>query len=619
MNGPISRRDALKIAGTTCLASLPGAAVAGPLLGGRGGPPGWVTGRMTGAEAMTEALIVEGTECVFGIPGAQENEVWDTFKSKHLPYLLVTHEYSAACMADGYARSTGKPGVICVVPGPGLTNALTGIGEALLDSVPMVCIVGDIACGENAHAFQVHALPQVGILQHVTKHVFHVQNAGQIPGTIRHAYHLACAGEPGPVGVVIPYNLFIDICNYNSGPIAPLGIPWNDGEFQRAVNLLANCNLRVGIYAGMGCMNYSDDLVHVAELLQAPVATSISGKGVIPENHPLAVGWGYGPQGTRTAEQTFRGVDLVLAMGVKYAEVSTGFYSDPEKQHLIHVDANPDNLGRVMHTSVCVNTDAGLFMHQLLENAQCVRRACNQHLATQISRRKSSERETNQRVYAQCGADPMLFIMALRQCTCPEVLLFVDVTISQYWATEMFTAFGPRSFFNPSNNQAMGWSIPAAIGAQRVHPGRQVVTLTGDGCMLMTAVEMSTAARECLPVKFFVLDDQAYHYMQALQEPAYLRTTATMLARIDYQALAEALGLAYLEITCTQGMEARIRGALLHPGPVLVRVVTDYRRRPVRWIHAARQRYVSELTTQQRTRFLARIGSRALDFHPNND
>jgi acetolactate synthase-1/2/3 large subunit len=608
----------LKVVGATGLAAVSVPATAGP--GARGGcPPGWICGHMTGAEALTEALIVEGTECVFGIPGAQENELWDTFKSKHLPYLLVTHEFSAACMADGYARTKGKPGVICVVPGPGLTNSLGGIGEALLDSVPMVCIVGDIACGPKFHPFQVHALPQVPILQSVTKQVIHVQNAAQIPGAVRQAFRVACAGEPGPVGVVVPYNLFIDVCDYNSGPPAPLGVPWDDAEFQHALGLLADRHHQVGIYAGMGCMNYSEALVHVAELLQAPVATSISGKGAMPENHPLSVGWGYGPQGTRTAEQTFRGVDLVLAIGVKYSEVSTGFYSIPQSRHLIHVDINPDNLGRVMHTSVCVNADAGLFLDRVLAEAQCVGRPPNAHLVSMIGRRKANERGINQHIYAQCGADPMLFLMALRQCTCPDVLVFVDVTVSQYWATEVFTTFGPHSFFNPSNNQAMGWSIPAAIGAQRVNPGRQTVTITGDGCLFMTAMEMSTAVRECLPVKFFIFDDQAYHYMQALQEPAYLRTTATMLAHLNYAALADSLGLAYQEITCTQDMEARIRGALLHPGPVLVRVQTDYRRRPVRWIQAARGRYVQELTPQQRTRFLARIGSRALDFHPQND
>jgi acetolactate synthase-1/2/3 large subunit len=211
------------------------------------------------------------------------------------------------------------------------------------------------------------------------------------------------------------------------------------------------------------------------------------------------------------------------------------------------------------------------------------------------------------------------FLLALRRCAAPDALIFVDVTCSQYWATEVVTCYQPRTFFNPTNNQAMGWSIPAAIGAQRVQPGRQVVTVTGDGCMLMSAMEMSTAAREHLPVKFFILDDQAFGYMQRLQRTAYLRTTATVLARIDYAALAKALGLGYQEITHTCELEAGIRGALECPGPVLVRVVTDYRKRPVRWLTAVRRRYTRELTTEQKVRIMARLGARALECEKEND
>jgi acetolactate synthase I/II/III large subunit len=193
------------------------------------------------------------------------------------------------------------------------------------------------------------------------------------------------------------------------------------------------------------------------------------------------------------------------------------------------------------------------------------------------------------------------------------------VTGSEHWAAEVFTTTRPRTYFNPTDNQAMGWSIPAAIGAQRALPGRPCVTVTGDGCFLMSGMETSTAARECLPVKFFILDDQAYHYMQALQKPAYKRTTATILARLDYEALAKGWGLGYLRIDNPVELEGGIKAALEHPGPVLVQVVTDYGKRPVRWIEAARKRYVSELTTEQKVRFLARLGSRALDLHPNND
>src|SRR5262249_16060537 len=225
----------------------------------------------------------------------------------------------------------------------------------------------------------------------------------------------------------------------------------------------------------------------------------------------------------------------------------------------------------------------------------------------------------NSEVYGRCGTDPMALVLALRRCLAEDALLFVDVTQSEHWAAEAFTVCQPRTYFNPTDNQAMGWSIPASIRAQRVFPGRQVATITGDGCFLMSAMEVSTAARESLPVKFFVLDDQAYHYMQTLQKSAYLRTTATILARLDYEALAKGFGVAYNEIPCTEGLEGGVRNALAHPGPVLTRVVTDYGKRPMRWIGAVKHRYRDELTTHQKVRFMARMGSRAVHFHREND
>ena len=222
----MTRRQLLKAVSAGCALGLADApAVAGLLR-----RPGWVEGHMTGAEALVETLIQEGTDCVFGIPGAQQNELWDTMKTKRLGYLLVTHEFAASTMADGYARSTGKPGVICVVPGPGLTNALSGIGEALLDSIPMVCIVGDVANGMRARPFQVHCLNQVALLQPVTKEVFAVERVGDIPCRVRQAFQLAMAGEPGPVAVVIPYNLLIEAQRFHSGPLEPIGVPYDGAQ-----------------------------------------------------------------------------------------------------------------------------------------------------------------------------------------------------------------------------------------------------------------------------------------------------------------------------------------------------------------------------------------------------
>jgi acetolactate synthase-1/2/3 large subunit len=616
---PISRRDLLKIGVAQALVPL--AAHAVPGAAAEPAPePGWVVGKMTGAQALVEALLQEGTECVFGIPGAQENELWDTMKAKGLSYLLVTHEFSAACMADGAARATGKPGVICVVPGPGLTNSLSGIGEALLDSVPMVVIVGDVARGDKYKPFQVHDLPQVGLLQQVTKQVFPVCNVADIPAAVFQAFQCALSGEPGPVGVVIPYNLLIEACKFNTPPAGGPTVPYDDAAFQAALGLLADRKIKWGIYAGLGCMDHADLLVKVAEMLQAPVATSVSGKGVINDCHPLAVGWGYGPQGTRAAEIAFKHVDGVLAIGVRYSEVSTGFYSIPEHKYLIQVDANPHNLGQVVKPTVCVAADSGLFLDHLLAHEDVLQRPADGHLMARIKQGRAEDHKKNAEVYGgKCGVDPMLFLLTLRRCTTPDALTFVDVTQSEHWAAEAYGVFQPRTYFNPADNQAMGWSIPAALGAQRAMPGRQVVTVTGDGCFLMTAMEISTAAREGLPVKFFILDDQAYHYMQSLQKPAYLRTTATILAHLDYAALAHGFGVAYQEIACNDGVEGGIRGALCMPGPVLVRVVTDYGKRPCRWIDAVRKRFLDELCFEQKARFLRRIGARALEFHPQND
>lgn len=613
MDFALTRRDLLKtVAAGACVAVLPEVADAKPQTAG------WVRGKMTGAQALIEALLAEGTSCVFGIPGAQENELWDAMKAKHLPYLLVTHEFSAAAMADGYARSTGRPGVLCVVPGPGVTNALSGLGEALLDSIPVVAVVGDVARGDKYRPFQVHELPNIGLLQQVTKGVFEVQHVGEIAAAVRQAFHLAGCGEPGPAAVVVPYNLLIESHPFNDPPLAPPALPFDENALRCAVPLLAKH--RIGIYAGLGCMDHGCALQNVAELLQAPVATSVSGKGVIAETHPLAVGWGYGPQGTHTAEQTFKSVEVVLAIGVRYSEVSTAFYNIPKHKHVVHVDINAHNLGQIVKADVCIHADAGLFLDKLLtEHADCLRRPPDVRLVATIARLKAEDAARHGETYGKCSADPMAFVLALRRCLARDALVYVDVTAAEHFAAEAFTVCAPRSYFNPTNNQAMGWSVPAALGGQRAWPGRQTVTITGDGCLLMSAVEMSTAAREGLPVKFFVLDDQAYHYMQALQKPAYLRTTATILARLDYAALAQALGIGYQEINATGELEAGIRGALCQPGPMLVRVVTDYGKRPIRWIDAARQRFTKELSTEQKVRFLARIGARALDLRKEND
>ena len=634
MDWSFSRRDLLY--GMTVAGSALGSKLITPPLANAAGPiqkavhrqNGWVEGRMTGAMSIVETLIQEGTECVYGIPGAQENELWDAFKTRNLPYLLVTHEFSAACMADGYARSTGKPGVMCIVPGPGVTNSLSGLGEALIDSIPIVCIVGDIARGAKYRPFQVHCLDQIALLKPVTKEVYDIEHVSQIPDTIRKAFALARAGEPGPVAVVIPYTMLIEAFGFHSPPLPSCLVAYDENATQTAIAILQNQAKKIGIYAGQGCMDYSTSLVQVAEMLQAPVATSVSGKGAFPECHALSVGWGYGPHATLTAQEIFsgrklhpreHGVDIVLAIGVRYSEVSTGFYGNPTNKFLIHVDANENNIGKAIRADLKVHADSGVFLAKLLENRDTLQRPINQKLVATIQDIKKQEFKERNVIYSEHGVDPMLLINKLRAGLSENALVFVDVTVSEHLAAEGFQVTQPRTYFNPTDNQAMGWSIPAAIGAQKVRKDRQVITITGDGCLLMSAMEISTAAREQLGVKFFILDDQAYHYMQMFQKPAYLRTTATILSRLDYAALAKGWGVGYLEIAGNDQIEGGIRAALAYQGPVFVRVLTDYGKRKIRWIEAVRKKYVKELNSAQKARFLSRVGTRAIELNKEND
>lgn len=616
MEAKFTRRGVLQIgAATAALPLVAGRADAGVF---QHRDNGWISGRLTGAEATVAALQQQNVACVFGIPGAQENELWDVFKSRRLPYLLVTHEMSAACMADGYARASGCVGVLATVPGPGVTNALTGLGEALLDSVPLVVIAGDVSCKPGAKPFQVHSLDQVALLKPVTKGVFRPICVGEIPGSIQQAFALARAGEPGPTAVVIPYNLFFEVAHFQVPPPPGPELIWDESAAEQAFFLLADCRKRIGIYAGFGCMDHAAALCQVAELLEAPVATSVSGKGVFPESHPLAVGWGYGPQGTKVAEDVFHHVDCILAIGVRFSEVATGFYANPRPTTLIQVDANPNNLGRVLRTDVSVAADAGLFLNAALARGDGLRRPPDPVLRGNIQRMKCEDAQVHAKCHARCGVDPMALVLALRRALPEDALTYVDVSLAEHLAAEAFCVRRPRTYFNPTDNQAMGWSVSAAIGGQRAFPGRPTVAIVGDGCFLMSAQEISTAAREALPVKFFVLDNHAYHYMQVLQQQAYVRTTATHLARIDYAALAAAYGVTYREIVADGQLDGAIRTALCLPGPVLIRVATDYGDRKIRWIEAVRSRFIDELSFDQKVRFLARVGKRTLDPRADN-
>ena len=618
----VNRRTALGVLGTVgALATarargqdLPEPLVLPPAPYGPG-----ARGRMTGAKAAVAALRAEAARCVFGVPGAQNNEFWDAMKGEGLPYLLVTNESSASVMADAAARVVGEPGVFCVVPGPGLTNAMTGIGEALHDSIPIVGIVTDVMRGPDAKIGQVHGLNNAAILRPICKAVLDLQHPSQIPSAIHEAFRISVCGEPGPVGVIVPYNFLTEVWDYDCPVPPPLPVPFDEVAYRRALSLLGDRRRRIGIYAGLGCLHATSALAAVAETLQSPVATSVSGKGVISDSHPLAVGWGYGPQGTKAAEKVFKDVDTVLAVGVKFSEVSTANYSIPKTHDIVHVDANPNNLGKNVHTCVQVNADSRVFLNRLMADAGAVRRPANPALWATIKDRRDRDRAEYARPRITSAVDPMTFLYFLRKQLRCDALMFIDVTASTHWASEAMEVNAPRLYFTPANNQSMGWAVPAAVGAQRLDPSRQVAAVVGDGCFLMSGLEASTASRSALPVKFFILDDGAYHYMQMLQEPTFKRTTATEIARLDFAGIARGLNLAYNCIASNDDIGSGIARALHTPAAVLTRVVVSYDGRDIRWLKALKASYIDRLSNGQKARMATRVVARSLNPRPKND
>ena len=334
-------------------------------------------------------------------------------------------------MADGVARSTGRPGVICIVPGPGVTNSLTGIGEALLDSVPIVCIVGDVARGDKYKPFQVHEMPQVGLIAAGHARASSTsRTSATSPAPCGTRSSLAMRGEPGPTAVVVPYNLLTDTCTFDCPPLGPPRAALRRGRFRRALQLLSYRGCTVGIYAGMGCMDFSavaDAALPSCCRRRSPPASPARASSTSAIRWPSAGATG---RRARAPPKTPSSMSMwcwpSASATARFQPLSTRSRSTP---HIIHVDINPNNIGRIVKTEVCVNADAGVFLDRLLDHADEIRRPPNDDSGRPHSR--SGNARTRRRTpscYARCGVDPMAFILALRKATCPDALTFVDVT-----------------------------------------------------------------------------------------------------------------------------------------------------------------------------------------------
>ena len=536
--------------------------------------------KMTGSNIVVRALEDEGVPFTFGIPGTHNIELYDSLsRSTSVRPILVTDEQSASFMADAVSRSSGMLGCVNVVPGAGLTHALSGIAEAHLDGIPMVVLGCGVRRDAQAKAYQLHDVDQTSMVSPVTKAQLRPSQGSEIYATIRHACQIARTPPAGPVFVEIPVDHYlfqhepgIDDWTASTSPAAANPAP---GSLANIRELLAHSR-RPLLYLGLGAEGAGSDLVTLAERLEAPVATTIQGKGVFPETHPLWLWCGFGRAAPSFARKVAGASDLTLAIGCRFSEVGTGSYGIEPPTPLIHIDIDEGVFGRNFPAEASVAADGGAFVAALLETLEP--RETDAQLREAI-RQGHEKVRTEQAGESGDGVTPALLLGSLQEIYGPETVFTTDSGNGTFLAMEILRLDRPRSFLAPVDYSCMGYSVPAAIGAALACPDRPAVALAGDGAFLMTGLELLTAAHHQLPVTVLVLRDRELAQIAQFQQTALARKTASQLPDYDLAALSQAIGVEYLSLR----EDGEINGVLhrakqTHDGrrPVLVEVEIDY-------------------------------------------
>jgi acetolactate synthase-1/2/3 large subunit len=570
--------------------------------------------KMTGSDIVVRALEDEGAAFTFGIPGTHNIELYDALeRSASVRPILVTDEQSASFMADGVARSSGKLAVVNVVPGAGLTHALSGIAEAWLDCIPMLVL----SCGirsDTKRAFQLHDVDQLAIARPVTKAQFRPANAGDIYATIRGACALARRPPAGPVIVEIPADQYLFRSEVELPPAieppAPLPVP-SAAEMGRVRELLAAAR-RPLLYCGLGAAAAGAQLVALAERLEAPVATTIQGKGVFPEHHPLWLWCGFGDAAPEFVRKVAAGCDLTLAIGCRFGEVGTGSYGINPPQPLVHVDIAPSVLGRNFPARVAIAADAGAFVSALLESLPA--KGADAELRSAIQSGHQSvwkgweEQGNGERV------SPPRLLRKLQEVAGPEAIYTTDSGNGTFLAMECLRLDRPGCFLGPIDYSCMGYAVPAALGAALACPEQPVIALAGDGAFLMTGLELLTAAQLRLPVMVLVLRDRELAQIAQFQQTVFAEKVCSELADFDLAALARAVGTAYLEMKGNGDIDSVLMGAraITASGrPVLVEVAIDYSEKTY-FTRGVVRTNLARLPWRDRMRFVVRALERRL-------
>lgn len=529
---------------------------------------------LSGGDMLIRSLQDEGVEYVFGYPGGAALHIYDAiFRNKAVKHILVRHEQAATHAADGYARSTGRTGVVLVTSGPGATNAITGIATAYMDSIPMVVISGQVPSDKiGEDAFQ--ETDMVGVSRPIVKHSFQATCASDIPGMVKKAFYIAASGRPGPVVIDIPkditspaqtfpyeYPKTVKIRSYSP---AEKG---HSGQIKKAVQLLLDAKRPV-IYAGGGVVQGEGSplLTELARKLKYPVTNTLMGLGCFPGDDDQFIGM-LGMHGTFEANTAMHHADVILAIGARFDDRVT---NTPEKfcpgAKIIHVDIDPASISKTIHADVPIVGSVQSVLTDMLEQVKLAKQEPDQAALADWWQQIKDWRTrhglyTENRFDATGQIKPQEVIQMLHEVTGGDAIVCSDVGQHQMFAAQYYPFKSPRQWINSGGLGTMGFGLPAAMGAQFGQAERPVVVVTGEGSIQMCIQELSTCTQYHLPVKIICLNNQALGMVRQWQDLHYDGRYSESLyeeSLPDFVKLAEAYGHVGMKVTKREELKAKL-------------------------------------------------------------